>query len=317
MASNIFPYPTLTPALVQEIRYEMGNLYQFSFEMDGEIYYLQTEALEGKKITHWISPQRVQWTPDGNHLILNRHYSLKDYQILFGEGGVGCSDATLGLAFSFKSSDSKLRGTVPIGEFCKDSGDLDFDFEYRFEKASIRGQIELTTLLYLKDPGIPDEDEEYFAKIPGSILGVLDEYFLQIDGTGSLFPISMFSEKNGPLWKFEFNWTDPREDLLADEVELYLNEAHKDYKYVDPGRPRLFNPQLMQQIMLSMLQTMIMKLKYEDPETWNDIYNGKELETGSIGEAVHYFIEQLEWDVKGPEEIANSIRDYLDGKVEV
>ena len=56
----------------------------------------------------------------------------------------------------------------------------------------------------------------------GTILGVLDETKVIIDGNGSLFPIHMVSNLTEPLWWVQCNWEDPTQDSFTDDNFLHL-----------------------------------------------------------------------------------------------
>ena len=62
------------------------------------------------------------------------------------------------------------------------------------------------------------------------------------------------------------------------------------------------------------LGVIITKLK-EQENYWDATTSGEDLQNGSVSEAIHYFIDTLEWDVSGPEAMSLSIRKFFDQRI--
>lgn len=92
-----------------------------------------------------------------------------------------------------------------------------------------------------------------------------------------------------------------------------VNTAHKNYKYLDKTK-RTFDEQLLKEIMASALGVIVTKLK-EQEDYWDATTSGEDLQNGSVSEAIHYFIDTLEWDVSGPEAMSLSIRKFFDQRI--
>mgnify|MGYP000754980168 FL=1 len=120
-------------------------------------------------------------------------------------------------------------------------------------------------------------------------------------------------EPGQPLWYVKCDWIDPTYDLFSDSVSIYINTAHKNYKYLDKTK-RTFDEQLLKEIMASALGVIITKLK-EQENYWDATTSGEDLQNGSVSEAIHYFIDTLEWDVSGPEAMSLSIRKFFDQRI--
>ena len=97
--------------------------------------------------------------------------------------------------------DSKQRGVIPIGEIENSQRDLEFELNYEFSEAQLRGSVEFSTIIYLKEAGTPLWGEEHLANQYGCILGELDNKFvIRLDGNGSVFPMYEIHEPGQPLW---------------------------------------------------------------------------------------------------------------------
>jgi len=66
--------------------------------------------------------------------------------------------------------------------------------------------------------------------------------------------------------------------------------------------------------MASALGVIITKLK-EQENYWDVTTIGEDLQSGSVSEAINYFINTLEWDVSGPESLSLSIRKFFDQRM--
>ena len=165
-------------------------------------------------------------------------------------------------------------------------------------------------LLYIKTPGHPNKKEEMLANTPGTILGYLTEKItISFDGSGSVFPIYEITEEDGPLWKVFCSWTDPTVERFSETLAININNAHENYAKLKTDK------QLLVEVMSSALVCIIQKLKEFDSAYWAQILKGEGLEDGSVGSAVHYFINTLECDPNSPELLSLSIRRFFERKV--
>ena len=75
-----------------------------------------------------------------------------------------------------------------------------------------------------------------------------------------------------------------------------------------------FLNELLKEIIASALVLIITKLKGQE-DYWDATISGNNLETGSVSEAIYYFVNTLEWDVSTPETISLSIRKFFDQRM--
>ena len=67
--------------------------------------------------------------------------------------------------------------------------------------------------------------------------------------------------------------------------------------------------------MASAISVLIEKVRLEHGY-WEQIMQGDSLETGSIGQAIYYFMETLEWDLSSPESTSLSARKFFDQRIQ-
>lgn len=312
MATNISLFPIINDELLGKIRFQ-ASPYQMYYIREDQEYYLRTEEVESSVTVHKVIDEEGIWSPDDYSLCVKRSYSLRTYQCLFGENGIACKNATLGLALMWTSADSKQRGVIPIGDIENSSKDLDLTLNYEFSLAQLRGLVEFTTVIYIKNAGTPLWDEGHLANEYGCLLGELDKFIIKLDGTGSVFPMYEVSEPGQPLWYVKCDWDDPTYEQFAECVSININTAHKNYKYLDKTK-RTYDEQLLKEVMASALILVITKLREQD-NYWGATMVGDDLQSGSVSEAIYYFINTLEWDVSTPEALSLSIRKFFDQRM--
>lgn len=312
MSDVVSLFPVLTDELLGKIRFQKSE-YEFYYSRDDNEWALHTEDVGMGDSKHIIKDEQGIWDPDNYNLCLKRRYSLRTYQCLFGESGIACNNAVIGMALIWTSQDSKQRGVIEIGEIKKSNLDLSFSMNYEFPPAQLRGTVDFSTVLYIKKEGTPGWDEDHLANKYGCILGEIDKYSITLDGKGSVFPIYEVNEPGQPLWYVKCDWDDPTYDLFSEAVQINLNVAHKNYKYLDKTK-RTYDDQLLKEVIASALSIVILKL-HDQEVYWDNTINGTGIQSGSVSEAVNYFVNTLEWDVSSPELISLSIRKFFDQRL--
>ncbi|MFW2491719.1 hypothetical protein ACN077_24655 [Clostridium chromiireducens] len=313
MASAISSFPCINLDMIDTICIYEGG-YSFCYKSGNGIQPLIAEKISEDSAIYTASDSKGIWNCDNYNIGIIKHYEFKNISILFGENGIACRDSVIGAAIVWTSPDSKQRGVINVGEIRNNCEELSFHTEYFFEKAQLRGDIRFSTILYIKKCGNPSDNEQHLANECGCILGELDNYYLRLDGNGSMFPIYEISDKKKPLWTLSCEWEDPRYDSFSESIAININTAHKNYKNLDKSKVIHYDEQLMKEIISSALTIVIMKLKSE--ACWNDIATGyTQFEDGSVAQAVSYFITTLGWNVDKAENISRSIREFFDERM--
>lgn len=313
MASVISLYPQLNEDILAKVRYEYSE-YEFYYTSDDEEHDLKSEGIEGSELLFRLNDERGAWTPDNYDLGIHRNMDCMSCMNLFGENGIACKDAIIGVALAWSSSNSRQRGTIPYtGEITNTFAPQSLELDCGFNKAQLRGSVELETVLYIKEPAAqPGDNEKHLANKKGYLLGAIGEKItIQFDGSGSMFPIFEEQKPGCPLWRVVCEWDDPLYDSFADCVKIYLNKAHKSYKQIDRTNEKTFVPQLLNEIMASALTIVISKLKC-DEDAWASIESGEDPEDGSLASAIDYFRNTLMWKTDSIEKLSLSIREFFE-----
>ena len=313
MAKSITLFPALTDNLLKEFKI-LKRPYRFFYtDKNHDERELTTESVETGTPLLLIRDEAGLWSQDDYNIGFERKVSVQSFSCLFGEDGIVCHDARLGIAIQWKSADSKQRGTVRSTSFSVEDEVHDIVLEYLFQKAQLRGKVDFTMVLYLAKAGHPHETELHLVNKEGYILGELDTWSVQLDGIGSIFPVFEIVDPGQPLWSVKCDWNDPTADKLEDCVSINLNKAHKYYKYIDRNQ-RSFNKQLLTEVMASAIFVLIEKARQQDAY-WNEIIGSQDLELGSVGWAIHYFQDSLEWDLSTPETVSISARQFFEQRI--
>ncbi len=307
MANSRFMYPTLTSEIIRRAGIEYG-IYTASGNINNQLCSLVLDPIEEGEIYN-ISDKEGRWGSD-DYFSLNQNYHIEKPHELFGYDGVACHDAELGIAIQWMSASSKRRGSQKIGKFACGNKPLDIFGYIDFAPGSLRGILELKTVLYISKKSSNNRGEEYFANEEGMIVGEISSAKIILDGNGSMFPIYDITEENGPLWKVKMDWEDPNSDQFSETVEICLNIKHPDYPQLDAASKN-FNKRLLIEVLSSALSLIVLKLNLDETH-WEETIQGKNLEQGSVSEAVSYFINNLGWNVTSPEVLSNSIHQYLE-----
>lgn len=304
-------YPRINKKILQNIECSLGT-YVFYYQENGFKYPLDCEEFEEGLFE--INDPRGLWNPDEYPLTIYQRISIGNPSLLFGTGGVACSNSVLTAAIVWTSSDSRQRGLIQLGNIQKNDTYCELNGEHTFEKGSLRGDITFQTCLFIKTPGTPFADEEMFANQSGMSLGDFNSIKdIVIDGNASVFPIFEVDMPGEPLWEVRCDWTDPIYDKFSESVSIFLNRSHPSYKFINSNDHANYNPTLLNEIMASAITQIIMKLKENDE--LESCLNSSNEAKGSIAEAAVYFVNTLEFDINDSISLSKSIRKFMNERM--
>jgi hypothetical protein len=307
-------HPVLTQELFQKIGYSSTD-YSFEYDLPYRSVPLFAESITGKEHiqTQFLLRDDLNvWNSEIHNLRFKREIVIQNPAHLFGVSGIAGQSAEIGVAVVWASKPSSQRGIFVGESFDIHTTKREFTVSGEFPAGLLRERFQLTTILYLKKQGTFNEEERHLAQKPGVLLGDLGTTIFHLSGKGSIFPIFSYKE-NGPLWRVECNWGDPRTDPFDDEnVRIILNENHPDYRFLESTDRKKLSP-LMKEIIASAIQIIIEKAASEVP--LQDIMEGTDVERGSVCMAIQYFIQTFELDTSSSENLAFSLRTYLDRKM--
>ena len=311
MSVSIVPYPSLNERLSSQIRFQHSEYSFFYVDEDGEEHSLGYKRDEINPSVLFIDDDGA-WSHDDYEFSFKISISLRTFGCLFGKTGIACKNAKIGFAIQWTSNESKQRGVFKIDEFGYSDNSFQKDCSFSFPKGTLRGNVSLNIILYLAQAGSVEPDENHLINVPGHVLGELDSVKVFIDGNGSEFPIFEYTNPDDPLWKLNFSCEDPTSEQFGECVEICLNKAHRNFKYIDKNSSA-FNEQLLSEIMAAALTAIVEEVKKKS-EYWGQIVNGENLTEGSVGQALFYFMRTLEWELESSSINASlSIRRFFEG----
>lgn len=314
MSSGLIFYPVLSEKLLGSIGFT-SEILQFSYTENYEEFPLKLDSSSDnfKKFSAKLNDSRCIWHPETHDLIIRKEYKILSAYTLFGSGGIAASTSELGIALRWISSKSDERGVIPFGSISKYDYAREYKLDYRFEKGKLKGSLILQTVIYLKKCGNCQNDEAYFARQQGTILGILDQAEVYIDGNGSVFPIVTVNAPGKTLWNVYYNDAcDPLHDSFDEEnVEIRLNRAHPafDTLKIDSS---LSESTMFLEVISSALFIIVASAKESLGEDWNMVMNGEGFDSGSIAAAMNHFVNKLQWDISSPSKLAESIKNFFE-----
>lgn len=320
MASPIFLYPVLSDETKNGLKVQSRGWTVYYHNSDGDISELSYKSAEINDSLNCIETDG-KWDPDSYDLCLSKTVLLSHFRGLFGPDGIVCRNAEIGISAVWTSVESRQRGAFKIGTFSvtdddyKTDADLtsdEFNINIEFPVAKLRGDVDFSINIFVSKPGVPDEDEIHLANENGFVLGEIDSFSLRLDGTGSMFPVYESDDNSKPLWYIICNWVDPLSDSFSDNVSVFLNRAHKSYKFIDQTKGT-FCRQLLVETMSAAICCIVEEAR--NSEFWDQILSDDSCERGSVAEAFRYFRDTLGWDYNSATALSESVRKFFDGRM--
>lgn len=260
------------------------------------------------------------WHPNFSNLIIRQRVETNPSSFLFGVEGVCCqNEGELGVAIIWIDKESGERGVItPSGShFTSKSQNCSFQLKFLFAPKSLRGSLLLQYVLYIKKGGIPTSMERK-AKIAteiGTILGVLHELEIIIDGSGALFPVQDEYSHNDSLWWVTYDSSDPMEDSFTmDNFCLHLNKNHKDYDLLIGND--VASSSLLAEVMASTIQLLILETYHIMGEGSGKLFyvSNNDIKPDSIVSVVRYYLDTYEitkYDLDNEQALARKLRAVL------
>ncbi len=307
MAKSFFLFPTIENLGLVDLL--TPSSYCFQYERNGNSYDLKNKGEDPNEVV--LLDSEGLWTIEDDNLIVSNKFILKGANRLYGPEGIACNTAKLSLGLSWYSHDSNRRDVLEIGEIANSQEEQAISLCYTFEKQTLRKNLNLDIIIYIKKAGNPTEEEKHLANKTGYNLGTLtDTCKVLLEGNGSDFPIFIVKKPGEPLWSLDFKCDSFDCDLLQDKVSINLNELHPSFALIDKNDKKNFNPSILAETLGDALAALIESVRAEDSE----FECLDEAKPGSVALAIKFFSEQLHWDLKNPVATSRSIRKYLGEK---
>lgn len=250
----------------------------------------------------------TDWSPNENELIVKQKFVFEKPSLLFGKEGIALEDSVIGIAVHIHSKTSNFQKKMNFGSITSSENPIVVNFEHKFLKDTLRGNLSMNYFLYLQKVG---SSMPYQADKVGMSLSENDLYNIDlvIDGIGSAFPITEFSDRNGPLWMLEKNWADANDDTFdSSNVNLSLNISHPLFEQIKAGKTKM-NRAMMGDIMIQAMSMIIQQVLIVEQRSLTEVDEGS---TSSILAVVNYWVTTFEVDITSLFSIMNSLRTNLE-----
>ncbi|PCF89667.1 hypothetical protein [Staphylococcus intermedius] len=305
--NQIALYRKINSEITKEAQMHFSPL-KICYENDDEIKTIDIDITEDKEIL--INEIDSMWSPYENELQIEQELIIGNPKALFGEKGVTCEDNTIGFAVHIHSKTSYYQKVKEIGSITfNDSEELKLIYKEKFDKDFLRGSINFDFFLYLKEV---KKTKPYFANKIGMKLTVedLNTFKIIVDGSGSIFPITEFSEKGGPLWKVNKSWIDASEDTFdSSNVSLMINNKHSLYHKVTSGKS---DKMLTGSIVLQVISMIIDEVINKENQSIED---EEEIIEGTILATVSYWVKTFEVQTQDIFTIQSSLFANMENEV--
>lgn len=303
MAKVLETYPIVDNDIIYNINPEISKLRVYSSSnMENEIQITK----DSEKENSYYIDDNGGWSPATNDFVCSGSLILTSLNCLYNENQIADTNTTLGVAVTVTSKTSKLNNTYPIGEFNYGNDNISLPFNFKIEKQRLSEKIELDFFLYVKEV----EKESLFASVVGSNLGSILLLNFDIEGSGSIFPITIIDDSTKPLWTMSLNYDDYTQDFSTQTVCIKLNKGHRDFQYLGSEDITPTNYYLWKEILGSFFLTILLNSKEDFESLYNNIY-----EDGTVGCFISYLITVFNIDkplLENPIELSSRIRFMLD-----
>lgn len=317
MTLQLDAFPKISRKLIAKIGY-MPSEYKFYYKKFGEVHDLNSDTTDtstSRASVLKLTDESAQWHPEDYELNINMECRINVPKFLFGENGLAAAEGgVVGLAVMWMDPDASIRGVIPIGDIKSD--DIEphtYQNELTFPRKTLRGTLILQVVLYLKERGKPEGNEKFQANESGTILGVLDETRIIIDGNGSMFPIHEVYVPTNPLWWVRCSWEDATEDKFDDNFCVMLNKAHKNFASLNVNEG-LKNSPLLIEIVSSSLVLLVSNVMSDDIAK-HAVISGTDMMPGSVASVVNYLMNRYQWHfddlLKHPEQLSLEVHKSI------
>lgn len=252
------------------------------------------------------------WDPVKDPVHLTFDAVIAHPNVLFGENGICYEDTVIGVGLEWRSEKGRVKNCAYLGHLdsssnqvaLKGSGIVLNDFS---------NNVIFQLIFFIEKPGTKKENQ-FFGNEKGLVIGEMPFYKLFVTGTGSLFPITLAHDSNGPLWWVRTNFTDVCLDEFSDDnLAIVLNACNKNYHFIEENSPD-FNISLLCQVLGAALATLIMEIR--DKQSDNVINLDEKGEKGSIQRALVYLKSPVGIDVNAdPSELAKQTQSFFERKI--
>ena len=303
MAKLLESYPIIIPEAIDLMNVDTN--FKLSYIKKDSMINLDYQKISPDLDEYYVDDSS-DWNPVTYNLKCEGVISISNTAILYDNYKVANPGTILGVCMTFVSKNTNLTFTQEIGNITVDNNSYSFPFSFNIEKNRLSQKIEIIFSIFVKE-AIGDGP---FAKIQGSDLGIVHGFVLNIEGSGSIFPIKLIDDASKPLWTMNINYDDLSDDFSIQNICIKINRHHNDYKYLGSEDIDINNYYLWKEILANFFVTLLENSKDEF-----DLITSNQYEDGTIGCFLNYIVESFGIDkvtIENPIILSENIRKRLD-----
>ena len=254
---------------------------------------LEKTSIENEE--YYLSSSDDKYNIANNNLCIRGCVSINNIKSLYGKENdyskIALDDTVIGVSLNAYSIASKRNITKPIGEIKIDSeNNINIYYDINFPTGALADKLFISLNLYVKEV---KTKSNIFASIDGTILGTIYTAIINLEGTGSIFPIRVVSSKEEPLWFVDFNYDDLNDAFCQNNICLNINASHFDFEKIGSQDITPDNKAIWKEILSAFFLQLIMGLSDNEKD---ELYKDDNYDEGSIGLFLQYIVDSLEID---------------------
>lgn len=291
------------------------NSLNASYIVDNNSIQLKLEKLNIETEEYYLSSIDDKYSVDKNNLVIHGCVNIENIGSVYGQednySRVALDDTIIGVSLNAYSLVSKHNVSKPIGEIkITNENTVSIVYSFEFPTGSLADKLFITINLYVKEAATKSN---IYATIDGTVLGTIYNAIINLEGTGSIFPIRVIASKKDPLWYVDLNYDDLNDTFCQNNICLNVNSLHDDFDKIGSQDITPENKAMWKEILTSFFSQIIMSLNNNEIE---DLYKEDVYGEGSIGLFLQYIIGNFDIDkqiLSNPILLNRKIMIWLDG----
>lgn len=293
MNNYLDSFITLDDNLIEHLC--VKNSFSASYLDGNNIKQLDLEKTSVDNEEYYLSSSDDKYNLAVNNLFIQGCVSLENIKSLYGKeidySRIALDDTIIGVSINAYSLVSKRNITKPIGDIkLVNENNLNISYNIEFPMGALADKLFISLNLYVKEA---KTKSNVFASIDGTVLGSIYSAVINLEGTGSIFPIRVVSSKEDPLWYVDLNYDDLNDAFCQNNICLNINSSHSDFGKIGSQDITIENKTLWKEILATFFLQIIMRLNANEKD---DLYKDDNFTEGSIGLFLQYIVKNLEID---------------------
>ena len=303
MAKYLETYPTILPDAIKKI--DPSVELSLKYLKDNEEKNIEIARVPDTLNGYYID-DNGEWNPKDYNITIKGKLTLNQINCLFRENKVAAGNTLLGIGMTYVSKTSKINYTKPLIVFNSSDSGLCVPFEIEIDKGRISQKLDIEFFAYVKEA----PNKTLYASLEGETLGTITSITIDLEGSGSIFPIKIIDDPTKPLWTMHLNYDSLEEDFSILTVCLKINKAHKDYKFLGSQDIDSSNYYLWKEILASFFSNILINSAGDYESLYNNQY-----EDGTVGCFISYLVESFGIDkatIENSIQLTELLRTKLD-----